>query len=343
MIYSGLELTRFENDRLVALAGVAKEIGSALSVKPIGRPGRVETAKYSNTYACGLWLGDIVRELQWERSDGLKRPPCRARGFPTWSWLSLGSPTLDETGQPNLGGAKIQWPGFEAYSDHIQSFTDIFRNAKSRRLPDPVCCISLESAHVIPLGTESDGWPTNLSPNDEWEILETFNGSNVYGNENRFVALCFQHVKIIKVQLGPRFDSQRHSSIAAKCTNHESDVQRDHWRVVTMPPSGGGETNPQEIIHGWASLEHPVYQRPGKDPKEDCVLALRIAHLPEVRSMGGRYISFSDTAAIVLYVRKSRQDTWERACFERLGVGRLFGSEIENEFAAAEEGDIWLI
>lgn len=346
MIYSGLELTRFENDRLVALAGVAKEIGSALSAKPVDRPGEAENtiqAKYSNTYACGMWLGDIVRELQWERSDGLKRPPCRARGFPTWSWLSLGSPTLDETGKPTLGGAKVQWPGFEVYSDHIQSFTDIFRNAKRTRLPDPVWCISLESARVIPIGTESDGWPTILSPNDEWEILEPFDGINVYGNENRFVALCFQHARFIKVQLGPRFDSQRHSSIAAKCTSHESDVQRDHWRVVTMPVPRGGETKSQEIIRGWASLEHPDYQRPERDPKEDCVLALRIAHLPEVRSMGGRYISLSDTAAIVLYVRKSRRDTGDRAFFERLGVGRLFGSEIENEFAAAEEGEIWLI
>lgn len=76
MIYSGLELTRFENDRLVALAGVAREFGSALSAKPVGRPGEIGTAiqaNYSNTYACGMWLGDIVRELQWERSDGLRK------------------------------------------------------------------------------------------------------------------------------------------------------------------------------------------------------------------------------------------------------------------------------
>ncbi|KAI7776248.1 hypothetical protein LA080_005535 [Diaporthe eres] len=38
-VYSSLEITRFENDRLVALAGVAKEIGLALSAKAVDRPG----------------------------------------------------------------------------------------------------------------------------------------------------------------------------------------------------------------------------------------------------------------------------------------------------------------
>lgn len=343
-VYSSLEITRFENDRLVALAGVAKEIGLALSAKPVGRPGEDgpdRQAEYSNTYACGIWLGDIVRELQWERSDGLKRPPCRARGFPTWSWLSLGSPTLDESGQPTLGGARVQWPDAEIYSKSVVTWKGTVRRGK--RMPDPVWCVSLKSAHVIPLGTEPDGWPMDLSPGNDWKVLGPFYESNDYGNSNRFVALCFQHAKFIDVQLGPRFDSQRHSSIAAKCTNHESDVQRDHWRAVTLPVYGLGGLNTEEVIRGWASLEHPDYQQPGKDPKEDRVLALRIAHIPEVKN-GGWIISFSDTAEIVLYIRQVRRgETGDRAYFERMGVGRLFGSEVESRFVAAEEGEIWLI
>lgn len=84
-IYSGLELTRFENDRLIALAGIAKEFGLALSSDCVNGPGGAGAvadgqARYSNVYACGLWLGDIVRELQWERADGPARPPGRQAG-----------------------------------------------------------------------------------------------------------------------------------------------------------------------------------------------------------------------------------------------------------------------
>lgn len=345
MIYSSLQLTRFENDRLVALAGIAKEIRLALSSRPISDPNEVggeDQAKYSNTYACGIWLGDIVRELQWERAEGLTRPPCRSRGFPTWSWLSLGSPTIGGIRQPTLGGARVLWPDFDVYSKSLQTLGGEER--QGRRMPDPVQCVSLKSAYVIPTGTESNGWPIDLSRSEAWKMLESFDWNDSYGNSNRFVCLCFRQAKLINVQLGPRFENQRRSSIAAKCTHHESDVQRDHWRMVTLPVSGEGGFNSQETIRGWASLEHPDYQQPGRDPKEDRIMALRIAHLPEVNAMGSWYISFSDTAEIVLYIRRTRPgETGDRAYFERLGIGRLFGSEVKDEFAAAEEGEIWLV
>lgn len=341
-IYSGLELTRFEKDRLVALAGIAEEIGLALSSIPASAsgPGGNQTdmqAKYSNAYACGIWLGDIVQELQWERSDGLKKPPCRVRGFPSWSWMSCGSPITNDEGLPTLGGARVLWPKLETFSN-----TDGFWASRKRKLADPVWRVSLNSAYSIPTSTQSDGRPTNLSQSNEWKMLDPL--KNDYGNSNRFVRLSFQQAKFIAVKVGPHFSSQKDSYIAAKCTNYESNGQRDHWRAVTLPRSEGRGVEFQEVIRGWASLEHPDYQRPGRDPKEDHVLALRMAHIPEVHSMGGRFISFSDTAEIVLYIRQVAQgETGDRTYFERLGVGRLFGSETESEFAAAEEGEIWLV
>lgn len=341
-IYSGLELTRFEKDRLVALAGMAQEIGLALSSIPINAsgPGENETdgqEKYSNAYACGIWLGDIVRELQWERSDGLQKPPCRVRGFPSWSWMSCGSLITDGNGLPNFGGARVLWPKLEVFSIPAGLWS-----SQKRKLADPVWRVSLNSAYNIPTGTEADGWPATLSQSNEWRKLDPL--KNDYGNSNRFVGLSFHQAKFIDVQLGPHFSSQKDSSIAARCTNHESDGQRDHWRAVTLPSSEVRGVETQEIIRGWASLEHPDYQKPGRDPKEDRVLALRIAHIPEVNSMGGRFISFSDTAEIVLYVRQfTQEEPGDRTYFERLGVGRLFGSEIESEFTAAEEGEMWLV
>lgn len=344
-MYSSLELTRFENDRLVALAGIAKEIGLALSTKCTSQPGEVRTdsrEKYESTYACGIWLADIVRELQWERSDGLVKPPCRARGFPTWSWLSLGSPTTDGTGRPIMGGARVSWPYLEVYSKSLRLWDGAFR--KGRRMSDPVWCLSLRVACVIPVGTEADNWPIDLTQSDEWKDLEPFDGSNDYGNRNRFIALCFQQAKFIEVQLGPRFDSSSPASIAAKCTSHYSDSQTDHWRAVTLPISWEGGVNTQEIIRGWASLEHPEYQQPGRDPREHRILALKLAHLPEVYAMGAWFASYPHTAAIVLYIRQVQPgEIGDRVYFERLGIGRLFGSEVDGKFAEAEEKEIWLI
>lgn len=342
MMYSGLELTKFENDRIVALAGIAREIGLALSTKLVVLPDEVRTergANYNNTYACGIWLGDIVRELQWERSDGLGRPPCRARGFPTWSWLSLGSPTTDSTGQPTMGGARVLWPNRRVYSKSLQE-----NPHRGRRMPDFSWCVSLKAACVIPVGTEADGWPIDLRRNEEWKALDHFGVNNDYGNRSRCIALCFRQAKFIQVQLGPRFDSSSPASIAAKCTQHESDGQKDHWRAATLPMSGEGGADTQKIIRGWASLEHPDYQQPGRDPTEHRILALRIAHLPEVIAMGAWFAPFPHTAAIVLYIRQVQPgETGDRAYFERLGIGRLFGPEIESEYAAAEEREIWLI
>lgn len=345
MMYSGLELTKFENDRIVALAGIAREIGLALSKKLVVLPDEAQTergANYNNTYACGSWLGDIVRELQWEISDGLGRPPCRVRGFPTWSWLSLGCPTTDGTGQPTMGGARVLWPDLEFYSKSLHLGRGGFD--RGRRMRGSMECVSLKAACVIPVGTEADGWPIDMRRRDEWKVLEPFGVNNDYGNRSRFITLCFRQAKVIQVQLGPRFDSSRPSSIAAKCTQHKSDGQTDHWRAVTLPISRGARADTQEIIHGWASLEHPEYQQPGRDPTEHRTFALRIAHLPEVNAMEAWFASYFHTAAIVLYIRQVQPgETGESAYFERLGIGRLFGPEIESEFAAAEEREIWLI
>lgn len=345
IMYSTLDLTRFENDRLVALAGIAKEIGLALSTRPTSQLGKVRSgsrAKYCDTYACGIWLGDIVRELQWERFDGLVKPPCRARGFPTWSWLSFGSPTTDGTGKPTMGGARVLWPFRKFYSKSLE--IPFVGFDEGRRLADPVQSVSLKAACVIPVGTEADNWPIDFTNSDEWKVLDLFDGSNDYGNRSRFIALCFEQVKFIEVQLGPRFDSSRPSSIAAKCTQHKSEGQRDHWRVTTLPISEEGRIDATERICGWASLEHPDFQQPGRDPTEHGIFALRIAHLPEVNAMETWFAKNSQTAAIVLYIRQVRPgETGDRAYFERLGIGRLFGSEVDEKFAAAEEREIWLI
>ncbi|KAI1282629.1 hypothetical protein F5Y07DRAFT_394595 [Xylaria sp. FL0933] len=93
--FSGLHVTRIEEDGLVALAGIAHEFGEAFGAhhhasfqRPYGNP--ASTSRWS--YAWGLW-SNWDRALQWKQiATG---PRLRIEGIPTWSWASMVS---DEKG-----------------------------------------------------------------------------------------------------------------------------------------------------------------------------------------------------------------------------------------------------
>lgn len=70
--YTGRELTK-EEDRLPALAGIARRFGEA----------------HGWTYAAGLWKEEIMSQLLWAATG--KRPRQRTFGVPSWSWASVPS------------------------------------------------------------------------------------------------------------------------------------------------------------------------------------------------------------------------------------------------------------
>jgi hypothetical protein len=99
--YSRRNIT-FRQDRMSALAGVAKEL---------------ETV-WKDTYIAGLWEKCLISHLGWHRSGKMKsnsKPPLDLEEYlgPTWSWVSFDGPVLfdvikvEEDDNAKLVGYKV--------------------------------------------------------------------------------------------------------------------------------------------------------------------------------------------------------------------------------------------
>jgi len=80
--YSERALTKFDSDRIVALAGVAKEIRERLVITSPAAP---ERNGHDIAYVAGWWLDDIHNGLLWE-SRNLHQYSTHP---PTWSWSAF--------------------------------------------------------------------------------------------------------------------------------------------------------------------------------------------------------------------------------------------------------------
>jgi hypothetical protein len=71
--YSKRDLT-IKGDKKAAISGIATRIGRL---------------RNDDTLIAGLWKGDLLKELSWQRGlDDFLRPPKEYRA-PSWSWLSV--------------------------------------------------------------------------------------------------------------------------------------------------------------------------------------------------------------------------------------------------------------
>lgn len=88
-VYSGRHLTKPDKDRIMALAGVAKEFKEALIDRDKDR-GKQQSTEWvgSLEYASGLWFRDIHHGLLWEMGPDSSGATERLPGTPTWSWAS---------------------------------------------------------------------------------------------------------------------------------------------------------------------------------------------------------------------------------------------------------------
>jgi hypothetical protein len=134
--YSRLEITNPEQDRLVALAGVAIDYGIKTHV---------------NMYLCGLWMEDIVRGLQWERAD--RNHQYRLSGLPTWSWASLWTRVARGQSERAATGLSVRW----SVQPRLHAVTGSRPNGvmTSPEWSDLAVCLSVL---LIPTERESGRW-----------------------------------------------------------------------------------------------------------------------------------------------------------------------------------------
>jgi hypothetical protein len=95
--YSGLQLTKPTQDRLVALSGVMDEFLQSTNKHQRLRQqicwlSPLESGDTSSWWLTGLWKFNIIPGLVWQIDINITAPLDRATKFPSWSWASIVAP-----------------------------------------------------------------------------------------------------------------------------------------------------------------------------------------------------------------------------------------------------------
>lgn len=285
--YSALSLTKPEEDRIIALAGIAKEFREAMTT---GLLGKGLNTPYALAYSSGLWLQDIHHGLLWERKTS-ECMPRRLPGFPTWSWASFVCPVV--------------WDSNVALPE-----SDIKLAARMIAATTSEDIISIQSSQQN---------NSSISPN-----LKAFDV------DNRFACLCFKG-KAQKVTVRERFNQEEDLKIACKMSAHNTESAKDLWRKVCS------YQRPVEIC-GWASFDYPDFL---DDEISGAGLEIYAFHISSYRMFPASSFSYVRPwyyVFNVLYIRNINDQK-----YERVGVGRLFGKDVEEGFRSATEQYIEII
>ena len=330
--YSGLGLTHLAKDRLMALAGVASEVGRTMKASKVTSEisGRIlgDDAP-ARRYVCGLWLMDIHRGLLWEQAT----PGTRERlpGIPTWSWASMANPITDKNNERVLIGMSVQWPERETLLAARQ-IVYVIRKAITIPVDDQKWLPQFSNRPV----------PDNVPENE-------------YGNENRFVVLAF-HSSLIPVQI-ERLLGEHDADLVNEMTstpslNYWPSLYEDPARMVTAPdhPRGMGlwrgiclSIDPNVII-GWASVEHPEFQSDDRIASSSgSICAFFLERFKEKGGWFGLNQRLFPRVIFTVVLLRRVSIPGLQGSFERVGVGRPFGEEIDSRYLSTEKTTISLV
>jgi hypothetical protein len=85
-VYSGQHLTKPEKDRIMALSGLAKEVGTILASPKRSTAAQIDLQK--EIYVAGMWLRDLHYGLLWEEDYSAQGWPAKVKEAPSWSFSS---------------------------------------------------------------------------------------------------------------------------------------------------------------------------------------------------------------------------------------------------------------
>jgi heterokaryon incompatibility protein (HET) len=89
-VYSKCHLTKPELDRILAISGLAKEVGRIMASSGQQQGLAIEVKK--EVFLAGLWLRALHHGLLWEEDPSTKPWQQRIAAAPSWSWASLVTP-----------------------------------------------------------------------------------------------------------------------------------------------------------------------------------------------------------------------------------------------------------
>ncbi|KAH7305343.1 heterokaryon incompatibility protein-domain-containing protein [Stachybotrys elegans] len=228
----------------------------------------------------------------------------RVTGIPTWSWASMAVLKRNDKSEPTLDS-----DGFPTLSGMSVGWSDLHRPPSHT---EDIC--QLEQVVLVHVDLRT------FKP--DFEARRTMEPPDFFNPMNRFGMLKLKG-KLLPVRIHDRF-SDADLDVIAAVTNYKSEFGKDMWRPVAVP------TEP-EFIAGWASLEHPEYQT-----DEAVTLQAFI-----VRETTCRELFFATVSHVLLLQPKVINGL--RNVYERVGCGRLNGSEVRRMSKHALLQSIYLV
>ena len=148
-------------------------------------------------------------------------------------------------------------------------------------------------------------------------------------------AAIWIHGVIQPVRISARFQDQEEIKVVSRATAcGDKVVYEAGWRTVAVSQAPG-------IIAGWASLEDPALQDDSAFVQAPLIFVLLVSTIEGVVDASfGLGSIFSHSVFNVLYLKPSRIVA---NSYERAGVGRLVGREVEHGFTTAYERSLILI
>ncbi|KIL90070.1 hypothetical protein FAVG1_06808 [Fusarium avenaceum] len=307
--YSSLRLTKASEDRLTALAGISEEFAKAITRS-------VDPEQYwYGFYLSGMWAGDIVVGLLWEMDGACSGQ--RLSEIPTWSWASVINPVV------------WQHDHRRALQDHspAPSRKEIgkFLGAKNTSVDEQMLASQTDLTGDADLKTQ-------IIPVTQF-VTPQFNTLVMQG-------------KLLSVRVSGLFDSDLDLDIAATLSGYKIDSQhnlqtgftpvpetrtREYWRKISL-------SQYPELLCGWASIDDLIAS---SNPILLDVLAFPLRKVTvDYPGFGLGYFWSRYQTYDVLLLRRIANGS---SCFERIGVGRVFGQEVEEQLKLITEELLWLV
>ncbi|KAK4459666.1 heterokaryon incompatibility protein-domain-containing protein [Cladorrhinum samala] len=335
--YCALNFTKFEQDRVVALSGVANEFEKALRIGQrswkSSSSGGVDFA-YGHFFVWGEPEGPelCLRGLLWQEAEDddddaepdrrqEKKPGrgrrLRALSVPTWSWASTAQ--RDEKGA--VVGFRVKW-----YIHGQQNPKD--ENVARLKAISPAPAEILRTWDTLPPGCDPG---CGFRPGPEYRDHSPLRALEIRGRLHECKIYAF-------------FGSDKGRQAAAYLTyrNSETAPARTKWRAVAL-----GQPSTHQYIIGWASVESAEEQDLGERRIPIAVQALFVRRMPFMPGgYGWGHWTDNQTAFEVLFLRPLTETPEALSgppCYMRVGMGRLFGDEVESCYKAAKDTDIRLI
>ncbi|TGJ83048.1 hypothetical protein E0Z10_g5712 [Xylaria hypoxylon] len=361
--YSKCSLTRPETDKLMALVGIAVEFGRALALAIL----QVLTNTKIPTWVGGLWVEDMNRGLLWEQVGHLpssaptpypnRHDAGRITEVPSWSWASRrlavkynyfkdlytrNSCEVRAVRDARAGQTEtvIAPMAGEGGDEHWESLPIVGSELDQVRIIDPtktfpILCLRAQLISVLIRETFLD--------EEERQIAAVLSRHNEPGHWRK-VALSSSPGRICGWVSLDREQNQGQTGAGREPRGDQVAADSDEAAGATR-----GGTN-QKLLASIpkAASQHQSVQgqecNDNSDEEEGREVQVTLVSTRHVR--GGwplGYKSSHHTVYNVLYLRSyAHEAATNGRGFERIGIGRLFGPDVQRLFEDAELQELQL-